>query len=82
MCELTDARAARVLGDPRGLAGLAAACALAEAALPEREPHPAVYESLAVLLDMLIVLDGEANWLEGAALIGLYGIIATSFWWG
>ena len=37
---------------------------------------------LAVLLDMLIVLDGEANWLEGAALIGLYGIIATSFWWG
>ena len=30
----------------------------------------------------LIVLDGEANWLEGAALIGLYGIIATSFWWG
>lgn len=58
VCELTDARAARVLGDPRGLAGLAAACALAEAALPEREPHPAVYESLAVLLDML----GQGGW--------------------
>ncbi|MCB0111180.1 MAG: hypothetical protein KDE53_34900 [Caldilineaceae bacterium] len=37
---------------------------------------------LAVLLDTVIVLDGEANWLEGAALIGLYAIIATSFWWG
>jgi Ca2+:H+ antiporter len=37
---------------------------------------------LAVLLDTVIVLDGEANWLEGTALIGLYAIIATSFWWG
>ena len=25
---------------------------------------------------------GEAIWLEGVALIGLYGIIAAAFWWG
>ena len=37
---------------------------------------------LAAALDAFIVYDGESTWLEGAALIGLYGIIATSFWWG
>jgi Ca2+:H+ antiporter len=31
---------------------------------------------------MLITIDGESTWLEGLALIGLYGIIAVSFWWG
>ena len=30
----------------------------------------------------MIVYDGEANWLEGVALIGLYCILAASFWWG
>jgi len=34
------------------------------------------------LLGLVIVYDGESNWLEGVALIGLYGIIAASFWWG
>jgi len=28
------------------------------------------------------VNDGESTWLEGLVLIGLYGIIAVSFWWG
>ena len=37
---------------------------------------------LAAALGALIVYDGESTWLEGAALIGLYGIIAASFWWG
>jgi Ca2+:H+ antiporter len=35
-----------------------------------------------VLIVCLIVFDGESNWLEGATLIGLYVIIAASFWWG
>lgn len=26
--------------------------------------------------------NGESIWLEGVALIGLYIIIATAFWWG
>ncbi len=38
--------------------------------------------ALAALLGVLIVIDGELTWLEGAALIGLYVIIAASVWWG
>lgn len=38
--------------------------------------------ALAALLSLVIIYDGESNWLEGLALIGLYGIIAVSFWWG
>jgi Ca2+:H+ antiporter len=37
---------------------------------------------MAVVITVLVVLDGESNWLEGATLIVLYGIIATAFWWG
>jgi len=37
---------------------------------------------LAALLAALIVFDGEATWLEGLALIGLYVIIAASVWYG
>jgi Ca2+:H+ antiporter len=37
---------------------------------------------LAVLIAVVITVDGESNWLEGAALIGVYGVVATSFWWG
>jgi Ca2+:H+ antiporter len=37
---------------------------------------------LAAALGALIVYDGESTWLEGVALMGLYAIIATSFWWG
>ncbi|WP_255952626.1 calcium/proton exchanger [Streptomyces odontomachi] len=37
---------------------------------------------LAVVVTVVVVLDGESNWLEGAALVVLYGIIATAFWWG
>jgi Ca2+:H+ antiporter len=37
---------------------------------------------LSILLAAVIAMDGESSWLEGATLIVLYGIIATSFWWG
>jgi Ca2+:H+ antiporter len=30
----------------------------------------------------LVVYDGESTWEEGAILIGLYVVIAASFWWG
>ncbi len=36
----------------------------------------------AAALGAVIVYDGESVWLEGVALIGLYGIIAAAFWWG
>ncbi|MDQ2732328.1 MAG: sodium:proton exchanger, partial [Armatimonadota bacterium] len=37
---------------------------------------------LTAILGALIVYDGESTWLEGVALLGLYVIIAASFWWG
>ena len=37
---------------------------------------------LTTLTTATIVNDGETIWLEGVALIGLYGIIAAAFWWG
>ncbi len=38
--------------------------------------------ALAAILSAFIVYDGESNWLEGLALMGLYVMIAISFWWG
>jgi Ca2+:H+ antiporter len=37
---------------------------------------------ISVVVAVIVVLDGESNWLEGATLIVLYAIIATAFWWG
>jgi DNA repair protein RecO (recombination protein O) len=48
--ELVHASAARVLDEPLALAILAAACAVAEGALPEREPHPRAFGALLALL--------------------------------
>ena len=35
----------------------------------------------AVLITSLIAIDGESNWLEGAQLVAVYGIIATAVWY-
>lgn len=35
-----------------------------------------------VLAVSFIIIDAESVWLEGAALLGLYVVIAASFWWG
>ncbi len=47
------AYAAIALSDAKRLAALTSACALIEAALPEREPHPAILDALEVLLTSL-----------------------------
>ena len=44
--ELVHPSAALAMDDPLALAMLSAACAVAEGALPEREPHPRVFDSL------------------------------------
>ena len=54
------AGAAALLDRPGPLAALASALALAERALPEREPHPAVYDGLMALIDALC----EEHWGE------------------
>ena len=51
--ELVRPAAAAVLHDPLRLAVLNAACAVAEGALPEREPHPIVFGGLVGLLDRI-----------------------------
>lgn len=38
--------------------------------------------ALAAIVSAVVVFDGESIWLEGLALIGLYCIVAASFWWG
>ncbi len=38
--------------------------------------------ALATLAVLVVLSDGEYGWLEGVALIGLYGILAAAFWWG
>lgn len=52
-CELIHAHAATAMEDPTRLAALASACALCEAALPERQPHPAAHAALLALLGAL-----------------------------
>jgi DNA repair protein RecO (recombination protein O) len=51
--ELVHPAAALVLDDPLALSMLTAACAVAEGALPEREPHPQVFDDLLHLLARL-----------------------------
>ena len=38
--------------------------------------------AMGTLVTVVVVDDGESNWLEGSILIGLYCMIATAFWWG
>lgn len=63
--ELLDPAAARAMEDAFALDLLLAACAVADGALPEREPHPAVFQALRTL---------SANIALGAAL--LPGLVA------
>lgn len=44
--ELIHPTAALVMDDPLALAALTAACAVTDGALPEREPHPSVFDGL------------------------------------
>jgi DNA repair protein RecO (recombination protein O) len=48
--ELVHPAAALAMDDPLALGMLAASCAVAEGALPEREPHPRVFEGLLHLI--------------------------------
>jgi Ca2+:H+ antiporter len=45
-------------------------------------PLLGVVLALTTFIAAVVVLDGESTWLEGACLVGLYVVIAASFWWG
>jgi DNA repair protein RecO (recombination protein O) len=51
--ELIDASAALIMDRPARLAALLSACALVERALPDRDPHPDLYNLLRQLIDTL-----------------------------
>lgn len=69
--ELLDGYAGAVLDDGGRLAALASACAVSEAALPEREAHPAVFEGLAALMAALPGPDWAAAYVAWE--VGLLG---------
>jgi DNA repair protein RecO (recombination protein O) len=60
--ELLHGHAARFIDDPLRLACLAAVAAMAEAALPEREPHPRLFDGFASLGE---ALDRDEGWARG-----------------
>jgi Ca2+:H+ antiporter len=37
---------------------------------------------VAVVVAVVAVQDGDSNWLEGGAMLTLYAMVATTFWWG
>jgi DNA repair protein RecO (recombination protein O) len=57
--ELVESHAAKFLDDRLRLGALAAAAALANAALPEHEPHPRAYRGL---LDLITALAADDRW--------------------
>jgi DNA repair protein RecO (recombination protein O) len=61
-CEMVTGSAAALLDNGGKLAALSAAAALAEAALPEREPHGDVFESLSALIAALGAARMAADW--------------------
>lgn len=67
-CELMAGYAAAVMDEPGKLAALSAACAMLEAALPEREPVPRVYaDSLAFVAGLAAESGANARWPEAYA---------------
>jgi DNA repair protein RecO (recombination protein O) len=65
--EMVQSFAARALDDPLRLAGITAACALLETALPEREPHTPLFDATLELLRALDTASDSAAW--GAAYV-------------
>lgn len=56
--ELREPHAAKVMDSATELAGLSSACSIVDDALPEREPHPAMYEGFHAFLTVL----GHPGW--------------------
>jgi DNA repair protein RecO (recombination protein O) len=56
--ELREPHAAKAMDSATELAGLSSACSLVDEALPEREPHPAMYEGFHAFLTVL----GHPGW--------------------
>jgi DNA repair protein RecO (recombination protein O) len=62
VCELAESRAAALLEDAPRLAALSSATALVDAALPEREPHARLFDSLDHLVGQLCIGEPVSPW--------------------
>ena len=80
--ELVHASAARILEQRLPLALLSACCAVADGALPEREPHPRVFDGLVGLLTLLSLDADEAARSGPAALIRWEAVLLADLGYG
>ncbi len=80
--ELVHPSAARILEQRLPLALLSACCAVADGALPEREPHPRVFDGLVGLLTLLSLEAGEAARTGAAALIRWEAVLLADLGYG
>ncbi|MCB2081592.1 MAG: DNA repair protein RecO [Rickettsiales bacterium] len=63
-CDVTASPHHSIITDPAKLAALVSACALLESTLPERDPHPALYEALIQFLDQLTLPDWQQAYVR------------------
>ncbi len=80
--ELVHPSAARVLDHRLPLAMLSAACAVADDALPEREPHPRAFEGLLRLLTLLSLDPAEGARAGPAALLRWEAMLLSDLGYG
>ncbi len=80
--ELVHPSAARLMQFALPLAMLSAACAVADGALPEREPHPQVFDGLTRLLTLLSLDPGQGAAAGPAALLRWEALLLTDLGYG
>lgn len=80
--ELVHPSAARLMQFPLPLALLSAACAVADGALPEREPHPQAFNGLLRLLTLLSLDPAEGARAGPAALLRWEALLLTDLGYG
>ena len=61
--EISRAYSASLLDDPIKLAALSSVCSLLEQALPEREPHEAIYQATSALFEVFYLSSDVEQWL-------------------
>jgi Ca2+:H+ antiporter len=78
-----------ILNSPLQIALVLAPALVLLAPLVGHTPFTMVFSPLLVTTVVIgtvavsfLIYDGISDWLEGAAMIGLYALIAAAFWWG
>jgi len=77
--ELEHSRAA-LITEPLPAAAMQWACALTAAALPERQPYPALHGALEALLDAIAIAPSARGWVSG--LVGYETLLLSELGYG